>query len=615
MVKKYSLSQNLKYTYRLLLKYEGHRYSIFGMLRLIVEVMAPFFTMALPSVVIALLLASKDKGEVVLLVLGYAIILLLLHTCKNYLEQRTQTITFLFRIGVLEELVRKIMGIDYAYIESEEGQEQLTKAKRAILEGNEVGCEALINETLIFIINITGLIVYSIVSARLNIWILLFLVVTTLVVIYMNRRNRKWVENHKDCWTPYDKKLNYLYVQSIDTKNGKDIRLYKVKEWFLESFDELFNGRFKWYKDEYKRYYFAKVIERFMALLRDGIVYGYLIYEMVQGMSLDLFLLYLGVVAGFSIWMKKIFDSFHKMEMNSDIITDYRNFMTINDEEDNIDGMSILRSKTHEIKLEKVSFKYPGSDNYVLKNINLTIEEGEKLALVGMNGAGKSTLVKLICGLYTPTKGRILLDGIDIRRFSKAEYYTEFAVVFQDIFAFAFPIAQNVACAKEVDTDYQRIEECLKEAELWDKVKTLPKRMNTVMLKELDEEGIVFSGGEMQKLMLARALYKDASVVILDEPTAALDPIAENTMYEKYNSYIKGKTSIFISHRLSSTRFCNRIIFLKGGEIIEEGTHERLMKKNGEYANMYKIQSHYYSLEEQRKVADIVEEEEYCYEK
>lgn len=615
MVKRYSLLQNLKYTYRLLLKYEGYRYSIFGLLRLIVEVMAPFFAMALPSVVIALLLAGKDEGEVVLLVLGYAIILLLLHTVKNYLEQRTQTITFLFRIGVLEELVRKIMSIDYAYIESGEGQEQLTKAKRAILEGNEVGCEALIDETLIFIINITGLIVYSIVSARLNIWILLFLVVTTLVVIYMNRRNRKWVENHKDYWSPYDKKLNYLYVQSIDTKNGKDIRLYKMKEWFLESFNELFDGRFKWYKNEYKRYYFAKIIERMMAFLRDGIVYGYLIYEMVQGMSLDLFLLYLGVVAGFSIWMKRIFDSFHKMEMNSHIITDYRNFMTINDEEDNIEEMSIPRSKTHEIKLEDVSFKYSGSDSYVLKDINLTIKEGEKLALVGMNGAGKSTLVKLICGLYIPTEGRILLDGIDIRRFSKEEYYKEFAVVFQDIFAFAFSIAQNVACTKEVDTDYQRIEESLKEAELWDKVKILPKKMNTVMLKELDEEGIVFSGGEMQKLMLARALYKDASVVILDEPTAALDPIAENTMYEKFNSYIRGKTSIFISHRLSSTRFCNRIIFLKGGEIIEEGNHERLMKKNGEYANMYKIQSHYYSLEEQRKTADIIEEEEYCYEK
>lgn len=223
-----------------------------------------------------------------------------------------------------------------------------------------------------------------------------------------------------------------------------------------------------------------------------------------------------------------------------------------------------------------------------------------------MNGAGKSTLVKLICGLYKPTSGSIYMDGVDISDIDKEEYFKEFSVVFQDIAVFAYSIASNIACCKKEEEDKVKLKESLRMSGLLDKIESLPKGVDTSLLKELDPEGVEFSGGQMQKLMLARALYKKSPIVILDEPTAALDPIAESEMYEKYNTFTSEKTSIFISHRLSSTRFCDRIILLNNGEILEEGTHEELIKKGGNYANMFEVQSHYYKKKEGKCYAEQI---------
>lgn len=211
-----------------------------------------------------------------------------------------------------------------------------------------------------------------------------------------------------------------------------------------------------------------------------------------------------------------------------------------------------------------------------------------------MNGAGKSTLIKLICGLYHPTSGRIFLDGKEISGFYAKDYYREFAVVFQDVFAFSFRLGDNVTCAVETDADKERLRASLQKAELWDKVQTLENRERTYMNTDIDVSGVRLSGGELQKLMLARALYKDAPVLILDEPTAALDPIAESRLYEKYYEMTREKTSIFISHRLSSTKFCDRILFMEDGRITEEGGHEELLARQGAYAAMFHTQARYY---------------------
>lgn len=225
--------------------------------------------------------------------------------------------------------------------------------------------------------------------------------------------------------------------------------------------------------------------------------------------------------------------------------------------------------------------------------MNLTIHPGEKLAIVGLNGAGKTTLVKLLCGLLDPTEGRVLLNGIDVRLFNRQEYYELFSAVFQEFSILNVTIAENIAqCAQDIDD--ARVQACLDQAGLTQAVAQLPQGVKTYVGREVFLDGVLFSGGETQRLMLARALYKDSPILVLDEPTAALDPLAENDIYLKYNDMTRGKTALFISHRLASTRFCDRIILLSDGGIAEEGTHESLLADGGAYAQLFEVQSRYY---------------------
>lgn len=247
----------------------------------------------------------------------------------------------------------------------------------------------------------------------------------------------------------------------------------------------------------------------------------------------------------------------------------------------------------YELRLEGVSYRYPGAEKDTIHKLDLTVRPGENLAIVGLNGAGKTTLVKLLCGFLDPTEGRVLLNGQDIRPYNRRDYYKLFAAVFQDFSVLSATVAENVAQCR-TGIDEARVWHCLDEAGLTEKVQSLPKQLETQIGREVYEDGVELSGGQTQRLMLARALYKDAPVLVLDEPTAALDPIAENDIYQKYNEMTAGKTSLFISHRLASTRFCDRILYLKDGRVAEEGTHEELLKRGGGYADLFEVQSQYY---------------------
>jgi len=247
----------------------------------------------------------------------------------------------------------------------------------------------------------------------------------------------------------------------------------------------------------------------------------------------------------------------------------------------------------YEIAFKNVSFKYPGSETYALKNLSFTFKIGQKLAVVGMNGSGKTTMIKLLCRLYDPTEGEITLNGIDIRKYDYKEYLSIFSVVFQDFKLFSFSLGQNVAA--NVKVDEAKATECLEKAGFGERLKSLPKGLDTYLSKDFEEDGIGFSGGEAQKVALARALYKDSPFIILDEPTAALDPIAEAEIYSKFNDIVGDKTAIYISHRLSSCRFCDEIVVFDHGEVVQQGSHDMLVvDERGKYHELWNAQVQYY---------------------
>ena len=597
-----SIPKNMIYTMKKLKKYEGTSFFYYSLFYIILSISSTFLTMALPSFAIELISRNLEVSKLILYLTLYLSGLLLINFILSRIKTLFDTKANFLRTDMSIELGEKILDVDYMFIESLEGKNHIEKAFEAVYAGNAIGFEAFAKDSILIIISILGLLLYSVITSSLNIFILIILIICPLISILVNKKNVKWILNHKEKWIEHEKKLRYLKTQCIDIKNGKDIRLYKIENWFIDLFKALLNKRLFWFKKEYLRYFSAEAIDRFLTLIRDLSVYGYLLYKVTNGMNISSFVLYVGVVAGFGNWIKEIFDTLTHLQSNNIIINDFRNFIERKDVTNRLKEIPIPPRKTHEITFENVTFSYPDSNNLIFKNFNLNIRSGEKIALVGMNGAGKSTLVKLLCGLYKPNEGRILLDGIDVATFNIYDYFKEFAVVFQDVFTFAFTIAQNIACCNTENINYDKVKVCLEKANLLKKINSLPNGINTTMLKALDEDGIILSGGETQKLMLARALYKDAPIIILDEPTAALDPIAESEMYEKYNSLIDDKTSIFISHRLSSTRFCTRILFMKDGEIVEEGSHDELINKDGEYAKMYEIQAHYY----QKEVEDNV---------
>lgn len=262
------------------------------------------------------------------------------------------------------------------------------------------------------------------------------------------------------------------------------------------------------------------------------------------------------------------------------------------------DGISISKEwkegKLLEIEFRHVYFRYEEDGEDILRDVNFVIKPGDRLALVGHNGAGKTTLVKLLCGFYHPTSGEILISGHSIEELNIDDYHDILATIFQDINTIPASIASNVSGCSEEETDMDKVRECLKRADLWKDIEHHDKKELTNLTQSFDPDGIYLSGGMMQKLMLARCIYKDAMLLILDEPTAALDPIAESNMYGEYESITSGKSALFISHRLASTKFCDRILFIENGYILEEGTHDELLAKNGKYAEVFKIQSKYY---------------------
>lgn len=439
-------------------------------------------------------------------------------------------------------------------------------------------------------------ILFSSVISMLDPWILLLLAAASGINIPISAWERKRNYETQDSRNAIQKKFDYLVFQvGRDFKYGKDIRLYSLRGYLSLLAGKLLSEHAVEKKKVERRRTVVEVSDFLMVLLRDGLVYAYLIYRAVAGeIDAAQFVLYFSavtamadVMVGIRWWWSCVCDGALQ-------VSDYREALEVPDVLNRGEGIP-LPDGPFSIEFQNVSFHYPGEEKNVLEHISFRLEPGEKLALVGLNGAGKTTLTKLLCGLLLPTEGQILIDGHRVQEYNRDAFYTLFGLVPQNYHLLPQSIAQNIACTDQEDKiDRQRLEKSIRFAGLEEKISSLSLGADTPLNRQVNPEGIELSGGETQKLLLARLLYRSPRCIILDEPTAALDPLAEDRMYRRYHEIAEGATALFISHRLASTRFCDRIFLLDKAVIAEAGTHTELMAAGGKYRELFDVQSKYY---------------------
>ncbi|MCR5721342.1 MAG: ABC transporter ATP-binding protein/permease, partial [Lachnospiraceae bacterium] len=433
--------------------------------------------------------------------------------------------------------------------------------------------------------------------------LIVFLCVTSLVSFFLNNRLNKWVAVNTEERVGYEQRMQYVISATNDMQAAKDIRLYNMSVWLNGIYEKNLKGVINWYKKYTSKLFRVSAADSGFSLLREGVTYAFLLYMVLKkNLSVADFVLYFGVVAGFSALLDSLLSQLTHISGLNLSVNRIRSYLEYPEEYLREGGAPLPdKESPSEIRLENVSFRYKEDGEDILKNINITLKPGEHLAVVGLNGAGKTTMVKLMCGLTEPSSGRVLYNGRDIREYNRDEYYRLFGAVFQDYSLMPVTIEEIVAEDVAGKIDREKVEKCLKTAGLWDKVASLKDGILSKYDKSFWDDGINLSGGEIQKLLLARALYRQSPVIILDEPTAALDPVSENRLYETYDEVMKGKSTIFISHRLASTRFCDRILLIENGRISEEGTHDELLNKKGRYYELFETQAKYYRENPERK--------------
>lgn len=533
--------------------------------------------------------------ELILVICIFVALLIVIKWFQGYMYNFDSANKIDLRFTFVTDINEKYFTTSYANLESTKFNQLFSRAQDTTTS-NWAATERVWSILSNLLANVVGLIIYLILLFNVNPFLICVILITTITSFLFTKKAIKWEFNHREEYNEHIHRLSYVNKQAGARTLSKDIRIFGLQPWIqdvAESTKRLFVA---FSEKTQNKYLFANIMDVVLTFLRNGIAYAYLIYlTLTNNMSAAEFLFYFNAAGGFSEWIIGTLHTYAELSNQSTELSCLREFLDIEEVFLFEEGkpLEISSDEAYTIELHNVSYRYPESDVDTFHNLNLTLRAGEKLAIVGLNGAGKTTLVKLLCGLYDPTEGEVLLNGQDIRQYNRNDYYKLFSAVFQDFNLLECSLAENIAqCLSDIDME--KVKECIEKAGLTSKVAELPKQEMTHLGKEIYPEGIELSGGQTQRLILARALYKDAPIMILDEPTAALDPIAENDIYMKYNEMTQQKSSIFISHRLASTRFCDRIIFLADGSIVEEGTHDELIKANKGYADLFAVQSRYY---------------------
>lgn len=553
----------------------------------------PFIGMYLVKYSINMLTDGADYISYLSLILVLLLCQFTISILQTIVSNKTGILGNMIGDKLFRNIFNKTLEINYEMLLDKNIQEKRKLAMQVIEEGR---FNNLVNNFKSFISNVIVLLGTIYILSYIEFWIIL-IVFGIVIINSLSTTTRKKAERtiYTDS-VPVNRKIEYFWSINSDFSFGKEIRIYNMKEALDAIYLRLTKTIEKYVKKVFGLQFISNIILFATGLLLNSVIYLFLGYKILvkRVITVGDFSLYLGAIGTFNSAVQSIVASYIDVSNNGQYLKDYFDFISLESKYNNVNSEAFAYdNQKMEFVFENVSFIYPYQNEACLKNINLTIKNNEHLSIVGENGAGKTTLVKLLLRLYEPTEGRILLNGVDIKNIDYNDYLKIFSTVFQDFKVFAFTISDNVTALGN-NSSAVNVGDCLQRAGLGSKIESLEKGIDTYIHTIFEDDGIELSGGEAQKLAIARALYKESPVVILDEPTAALDPRAEYEIYTKFLTMVESKTAIFISHRLSSTRFCDRIVVLKNGQIVEIGSHSELIEKNGYYSELYNLQAQFY---------------------
>lgn len=593
---KYSLFNNIVYVIKMQLKI--NRMSLVWLVMTIpFDLVLAFLGIYLPKLAVQAAMSGTDYKTFILRLAVIFAAMIVCQVLSSLVGNRQSVSSIRFLNRMIKNQMKKCLLTDYENIESQDFRTLMDRSDQILWRSGGLSAVERISVDLNgLILNVLKYFLFSAVLSFANPFLVVYLTVMPVLNFFAAKYVQKFQFQNKEEMSVLDKRLWYIANIGSSFDASKDIRIYGLTDWIIQKYRDTMKRRMSWNIRVARKNFMASFADIMLILLRDGLAYFILISMTLKNqITVDNFVLYLGAVGSYASMIGGIISTFSDMSGISFQLNDYREFENYAEKGNRSEGADMPEGNEGcAIRVENLDYKYSSADENTLSDISFNIKPGENISIVGLNGAGKTTLVKVLCGLYSPTRGNVYVNGKNMKDYNIYRYYSLFSAVFQDFTFLPLSIMSNVSCTSEDKSDEERVKWALKMAGIYDKVMSLEEGIHTKLDKQMNEHGIDLSGGEKQKLLIARAIYRDAPILILDEPTAALDAMAERELYQRYAELSKGKTTIYISHRLASAQFCDRIFVMNHGEIAEAGTHDELLKAGGLYSEMFEKQSSYY---------------------